>query len=69
LQRTHLELCQNHITLDSDNTKTHADRDVYFGSDVVFSLRNWSSPAMVLHYAKAWRNDQKDSFKNWGDKN
>ena len=26
-----------------------------------------SSPAMVLHYAKAWRSDQEEAFKNWGD--
>ncbi len=149
LQRKHLDLSNNRIALDSSNTKTNTDRDVYFGSGVVCGLRNWlnildernyksdwvfpaikrwgksiillpdhitphgiwlmlkrrlreagvpdntvhgfrhtftreamqagiplssiqrqlghSSPAMVLHYAQAWRNDQKESFKNWGD--
>jgi len=149
LERKHLDLSNHHIVLDSSNTKTHADRDVYFGSGVVGSLRHWldmlderdyeadwvfpaikrwgksvillpdplqphgiwlmlkrrlreagvpantvhgfrhtftrevmqagiplssiqrqlghSSPAMVLHYAQAWRNDQQESFRNWGD--
>lgn len=149
LERKHLDLANHHIALDSGNTKTNADRDVYFGAGVVAGLRHWlamlderhyeagwvfpaikrwgksvillsvplqphgiwlmlrrrlreaglpantvhgfrhtftrevmqaglplssiqrqlghSSPAMVLHYAQAWRNDQQESFKNWGD--
>jgi len=149
LERKYLDLSNHHIALDSCNTKTNADRDVYFGSGVVDSLRHWldildehhyqadwvfpaikrwgksiillpnplqphgiwlmlkrrlrkagvpdntvhgfrhtftrevmqagiplssiqrqlghSSPVMVLHYAQAWRNDQQESFKNWGD--
>lgn len=54
LQCNDLDLRDYHIALDSENTKTHEDRDVYFGKNIASRLLDWLTVLDGRGYEYPW---------------